>query len=73
MLINRSLHKFLEDMTKEEDKSIYFIVPAGIIRGNFENYDSSNSAVTISNPSFSDLVTGTKLTILADAIQAWGK
>jgi hypothetical protein len=60
-------------MAKEEDKSVCFIVPAGKISGVFESYDTPNNAITISNPSFSGQVTGTKLTILGDAIQAWGK
>ena len=73
MLINRSLHKFLESMAKEQNKSVFFIVPTGKIRGNFESYDTPNNAVTISNPSLSDVAIGTTLTILGDAIQAWGK
>jgi hypothetical protein len=73
MLINRSLHKFLEAMAKEKDKSVWFLVPAGKIRGTFESYDTPNNAVTITNPSLSDVAMGATLTILGDAIQAWGK
>ena len=73
MSINESLHNFLSSMTKEKGISVCFIIPAGKIKGNFESYDFSNNTVTISTPTFSDLVIGNNLTILTEAILAWGK
>ena len=73
MSTNKLLHDFLVGMEREKNKSVCFVVSAGKIKGNFECYDLSHGTVTISVPIFSDMVVGTKLTILTETILAWGQ
>jgi len=73
MEINQSIHNFLEDVKKGNNKSVCFITPVGKIKGKLDDYDTSNGTVTILTPTFSDLVIGTKFTVLIETIQAWGQ
>lgn len=79
-MINKLLSDFLQNLqnlknTKKEEKDclIYFIIPAGAIRGKFKNYDDGNDVVTLSYSSFSSILLEVEMSIPTEIIQAWGK
>lgn len=79
-MINQSLFKFLNNLQKlqndkiEEKKyPVCFVIPGGVVRGNFKNYDHDTEVVTISDSYISDIHLDIETTIQTAIIQAWGK
>jgi hypothetical protein len=73
MIKNAALHEYLLKLNKSENKEtiVHFVIPSGVIRGIFKEYDLDTSLITLSRSNVNSIGLG-DLTFSAELIIAWG-
>ena len=72
-MINKNLSDLLQKLEKEKKNvETFFLLPSGLLRGNFEKYNQNEEFVTLSNCYLSNTKIETKITIWVGIIHGWG-
>ncbi len=72
-MINKNLSDLLQKLEKEKKNvETFFLLPSGLLRGNFEKYNQNEEFVTLSNCYLSNTKIETKITIWVEVIHGWG-
>lgn len=73
MQINSDLLKLLQKLQKEQKNTkTFFLMPSGVLEGNFVVYNQNNDFVTLSDCILSGIPLETSITIWVGIIHGWG-
>ena len=73
LTINENLALMLEKLKKDNQSvETFFLIPSGLLRGKFVDYNSGKEIVILSDCQLSGIQAGKQMTIWVGIINGWG-